>query len=64
MRKHGVPNFPDPDSSGRIKITSGQKANGQHTGVDPNSPQFQAAQKTCQQLVPRGPLSSGGGATP
>src|SRR4029450_10885055 len=23
MRKHGVGNFPDPDSTGRIKITSG-----------------------------------------
>ena len=42
MRKHGVPNFPDPQfiSGGRVleKITS---------GVDPNSPIFQAAQKKC-----------------
>jgi hypothetical protein len=42
MRKHGVPNFPDPQfmSGGRIleKITS---------GVDPNSPIFQTAQQKC-----------------
>jgi hypothetical protein len=42
MRKNGVPNFPDPQfmSGGRIaeKITS---------GVDPNSPTFQAAQQKC-----------------
>jgi len=42
MRKHGVPNFPDPQflAGGRVleKITS---------GVDPNSPRFQAAQQKC-----------------
>ena len=42
MRKHGVPNFPDPQflSAGRVleKITS---------GVGPNSPRFQAAQQKC-----------------
>ena len=27
MRSHGVPNFPDPDSKGRIKITSGRSSN-------------------------------------
>jgi hypothetical protein len=38
MRKHGLPNFPDPTfSHGNI----GQK------GFDPNSPQFQSAQKVC-----------------
>jgi hypothetical protein len=42
MRKHGVPNFPDPQfmSGGRVleKITS---------GVDPSSPMFKAAQQKC-----------------
>ncbi|HXR21054.1 MAG TPA: hypothetical protein VN786_00725, partial [Acidimicrobiales bacterium] len=42
MRKHGVPNFPDPQfiSGGRVleKISS---------GVGPNSPRFQAAQQKC-----------------
>src|SRR5512133_3480676 len=43
MRSHGVPNFPDPDSKGRIKVTSGVDANGHKTGVDTNSPQFARA---------------------
>jgi hypothetical protein len=54
MRSHGVGNFPDPDSNGRIKITSGVSRNGQKTGVDVNSPQFKAAQKACQKLLPNG----------
>jgi hypothetical protein len=44
MRKHGVPNFPDPQfmSGGRVleKIPNG-------SGVDPSSPIFQAAQQKC-----------------
>jgi hypothetical protein len=54
MRSHGVPNFPDPDSKGRIKITSGVAANGQKTGVDVNSPQFDRARKACANLLPNG----------
>jgi hypothetical protein len=54
MRKHGVPNFPDPDSHGRLKITSGLSKGGQKTGVDVNSPQFQKAQQACQKLMPNG----------
>jgi hypothetical protein len=54
MRGHGVPNFPDPDSKGRIEITSGKSASGQPTGVDVNSPQFKRAQKACQKLLPNG----------
>ncbi|MCW2884451.1 MAG: hypothetical protein JWL58_1313 [Streptosporangiaceae bacterium] len=46
MRKNGVPDFPDPEG-GKIMFTSGGK-------VDPNSPQFQAAQKACQKLLPGG----------
>jgi len=53
MREHGVPNFPDPDSEGRIKITSGER-NGHTFGVDVNSPQFKKAQKICQKLQPNG----------
>jgi hypothetical protein len=45
MRKNGVPDFPDPEG-GKITIKGGT--------VDPNSPQFQAAQKTCQKLLPGG----------
>ena len=54
MRSHGVSNFPDPDSKGRIKITSGVSANGQKTGVDVNSPQFSRARKACDKLLPNG----------
>jgi hypothetical protein len=58
MRKHGVPNFPDPDSQGRIQITSGRNANGQVTGVDTKSPQFKKAQQACLKLQPKGGLPS------
>jgi hypothetical protein len=54
MRSHGVPSFPDPTFSARgvsLKISAGQ-------GIDPNSPQFQAAQSACQSLQPGGPLAT------
>jgi hypothetical protein len=54
MRSHGVSNFPDPDSKGRIKITSGVSATGQKTGVDVNSSQFARARDACQKLLPNG----------
>jgi hypothetical protein len=44
MRSHGVPNFPDPDSSGALpKITPQQLAI--------SSSQFQAAQNACVSLL-------------
>jgi hypothetical protein len=45
MRSHGVPNFPDPDSSGNLP-----KADAHHLGV--SSSQLQAAQRACQHLLP------------
>jgi hypothetical protein len=60
MRSHGVPNFPDPKAGGALVI--GKKA-----GVDPNTSQFQAAQRTCRTLVPDSPIASqrgGPAATP
>ena len=45
MRTHGVPNFPDPGSSGNISLSSS-------SGINPRSPSFQAAQKECFKLVP------------
>jgi len=51
MRSHGVPNFPDPTSSGEIP-----KVGLQQLGV--SSSQFQSAQKACQQLLPSGGQSS------
>ncbi len=45
MRSHGVPNFPDPNSSGTLPKTSAQQL-----GV--SSSQLQAAQRACQHLLP------------
>ncbi len=41
MRTHGVSNMPDPDSRGHLDIGPG-------TGVDVNSPRFQAAFQNCK----------------
>jgi len=57
MRAHGVSNFADPTSSG-LSLS----------GIDPNSPRFQAAQNVCRSLLPnRGQgnfQSNGGGRKP
>jgi len=45
MRSHGVPNFPDQTSQGD-GITFSLR------GMDPNPPQFQRAEETCQKLSP------------
>jgi hypothetical protein len=47
MRSHGVTNFPDPNSSGGIGISAG-------SGVNPDSPQYEAAAKACQSKAPGG----------
>ncbi|HTZ64119.1 MAG TPA: hypothetical protein VMB51_08440 [Solirubrobacteraceae bacterium] len=73
MRTHGVPNFPDPEFShggGTVRLRIGSKQGGPG-GIDPNSPQFQAAQKACQSLMggPKGgpavaaPAAGGGGSS-
>ncbi len=49
MRSHGVPDFPDPKFEGggmRIQLKGGSG------GLNPGSPQFQAAQKACQGDLP------------
>jgi hypothetical protein len=46
MRSHGVPNFPDPDSSGRIQIPEG-------AAINPRSQAVRAAQRACRDLEPR-----------
>jgi hypothetical protein len=61
MRTHGVPNFPDPIVSGggiRLKLKAGGA-----NGIDPESPQFRAAQKACQSIAP-GPGGKGGPGPP
>jgi hypothetical protein len=40
VRSHGVPNFPDPDVTGRIPDPGS-------VGVDQGSPKFQAANEAC-----------------
>jgi hypothetical protein len=50
MRSNGITNFPDPTSSGGIHISS-------NSGIDPQSPQFQAAQKACRKYFPAPDLS-------
>jgi hypothetical protein len=47
MRANGEPNFPDPNAQGVIQGSSSQ-------GLDPRSPQFQAAMKKCQKYTPNG----------
>jgi hypothetical protein len=57
MRTHGVPGYPDPTfgTGGRVsqKISKG-------SGVDPNSPQFRAAEKACGQFQKIGTGPGGG----
>jgi hypothetical protein len=58
MRSHGV-NIPDPQpGNGGIRI------GGPGSGVDPNSPTFQNAQKTCEKLLPKRPGGGGPGKGP
>jgi hypothetical protein len=52
MRTHGVPEFPEP-SEGRLLVHSSDR-NGHVTGVNPQSVQFQAANKACAKLSPKG----------
>jgi hypothetical protein len=66
MRSHGLPKFPDPvfsDGGRRTQLRVDSK-----NGLDPSSPIFQAAQKTCQKLLPDagkgGSLHTSGGAPP
>ena len=57
MRANGVPNYPDPKVSGRsIVILSG-------SGINVNSPQFQAAEHACKSVIPPG-FSPGPGVAP
>lgn len=56
MRAHGITDFPDPNSNGQmqIKISPGSQLN-------PNNPQFQAAQKACGSKLPALPKGAGSG---
>jgi len=60
MRENGIPDFPDPQPDGGMRIEFGQG-----TGIDPNSQTFKDAQAKCEQYMPapRGPGSKDGGTT-
>jgi hypothetical protein len=45
VRSHGVPNFPDPDSSGRIPDPA-------TVGIDQGSPKFEVANQACGKYRP------------
>ena len=52
MRKNGLPRFPDPKVSSR-----GVSISLAGSGLNPNSPQFKAAEKACEELIPGRPGS-------
>jgi hypothetical protein len=45
VRRHGVPSFPDPDSTGRIPDPAS-------VGIDQGSPKFEAANRACGRYRP------------
>jgi hypothetical protein len=50
MRRNGVPRFPDPVTEGRgMRISLGPGS-----GIDPNSPTYKNAERTCRRLLPNG----------
>ncbi|HEX4109329.1 MAG TPA: hypothetical protein VHX88_14425 [Solirubrobacteraceae bacterium] len=51
MRADGVPGFPDPDARGVIELSPS-------SGVNADSPQFQAASQRCQRYAPTGTAPS------
>jgi hypothetical protein len=57
MRARGVPNFPDPTSTGEVGN------NGAISGVNQNSPVYQTADKLCTKFLSLPSLPGGGAAT-
>jgi hypothetical protein len=54
MRKHGLPNFPEPKAVGRgYRLTIGSE-----NGIDASSPQFKNALQACKKVLPNGGTSS------
>jgi hypothetical protein len=56
MRTHGVPNMPDPTSTGAF-VFHGGTLNGVR-GINPNSAEFMSANKDCEHLEPNGGQST------
>jgi hypothetical protein len=65
MRAHGVSNYPDPNAnpSSNSNTNRNNNSNLAQAGVDPNSPQFQAASRICERLhsLPSSSAPKGGG---
>jgi hypothetical protein len=57
MRSHGVPAYPDPDPDAYSSISNTRINSLHQAGVNPNSPQVQAAVQTCERLHPQAPAS-------
>jgi hypothetical protein len=55
MRGHGVPNFPDPSSSGGYSLSSNGSLAGNGGSVSIDGSQVQAAYGDCRHLLPGGP---------
>jgi hypothetical protein len=53
MQTHGEPGFPEPEGNGQTNINLLKK-------LDPSSPQFQTAQKACEQALSKGESASPG----
>jgi hypothetical protein len=51
MSTHGVPHFPDPTFGADGSVS---QTNSKSSGVDASSPQYQTAQKACQQTTAGG----------
>ena len=49
MRDNGVPNFPDPDANGNMRL------DGDKVGVGPGDPTFDKADEACSKYRPSGP---------
>jgi hypothetical protein len=58
MRAHGIPAFPDPTPGGQIRISGTPGSD-----LNPNDPQFQAAQQACQGDLTEGKLGPDTGPT-
>ena len=56
MRAHGVPDFPDPQQHGDgVELTIRAHKG---SGLNPNSPQFTAAQRACRAYAPTPPANA------
>jgi hypothetical protein len=59
MRRHGAPNFPNPNASGGYSLApNGSLGGAGGSSIDINSSQVQAAYGDCRHLLPGGPSFS------